>query len=263
MARQVGSDLEFILGAKISGLPAATASGQPVTFEQLASAVEGLAWKDDARVATQGNINLASPGATIDGVTMASSDRVLVRAQSTASQNGIYIWNGSAVAMTRSLDASTFDELEAAVIGVTEGTSAGASYRQSAINGTIGSSDVTWAAFGTSSPSASESTAGIAELATQAETDTGSDDARIVTPAKLAGWSGRKRKATQNIGDGSATQFDITHNFGTRAVTVEVYRNSGAYDTVLCDVSRPDTNTVRLNFNAAPTLNQFSAVVLG
>jgi len=36
-------------------------------------------------------------------------------------------------------------------------------------------------------PVASETTAGNAEIATQAETDAGSDDARIVTPLKLAG----------------------------------------------------------------------------
>jgi hypothetical protein len=109
---------------------------------------------------------------------MASQDRVLVRAQSTASENGIYVWNGASTAMTRSLDASTFAELEQAVTTVEEGTSAATTWRQDQINGTIGSSSISWVAFGTAAPAASESTAGIAELATQAETDTGTDDAR-------------------------------------------------------------------------------------
>jgi hypothetical protein len=39
-----------------------------------------------------------------------------------------------------------------------------------------------------STPPASETTAGIAELATQAETDAGTDDLRIVTPLKLDGY---------------------------------------------------------------------------
>jgi len=39
-------------------------------------------------------------------------------------------------------------------------------------------------------PAASESVAGLAELATQAETDAGTDDARIVTPLKLKRYTG-------------------------------------------------------------------------
>lgn len=39
---------------------------------------------------------------------------------------------------------------------------------------------------------ASEAASGVAELATQAETNTGTDDARIVTPLKLANWTGAK-----------------------------------------------------------------------
>jgi hypothetical protein len=49
------------------------------------------------------NINTASPGATIDGVTMVAGDRVLLPYQTTGNQNGVWIWNGAAVAMTRSV----------------------------------------------------------------------------------------------------------------------------------------------------------------
>lgn len=263
MAKQILSDLDFNNAAKITNLPAATASGQPVTYDQLNSAVEGLAWKDSVRVASVANITLTGPGATIDGVSMAANDRVLVKDQSTANQNGIYVWNGAAVSMTRAADASTFAELESAIVTVEEGTSAGATFRQTAVNGTIGSTAVTWTSFGTSAAAASETTAGIAELATQAETDAGTDDLRIVTPLKLANWSGRKRKATATIGDGSATSFNLDHNFNTRDVTVEVFRNSGNYDTVLCDVTRPSVNRVTLTFAVAPAASAFQVVVVG
>lgn len=83
-------------------------------------------WKASCRVATTGNINLSSPGATIDGVTMASGDRVLVRAQSTGSQNGIYQWNGAASAMTRTTDADNLTDAGEVTSGmyvpVVEGT---------------------------------------------------------------------------------------------------------------------------------------------
>ena len=261
MPKLVGSDLDFNNAAKITNLPAATATGQPVTYDQLNTAIEGIAWKDSARVSTQANLNLASPGATIDGITMAVGDRVLVRSQTAAPENGIYIWNGAAVSATRAADASTAAELEAAAVTIEEGASAGVTYRQTQVNFTLGTNDVLWTPFGSSSPAASETTAGVLELATQAETDTGTDDARAVTPLKLATWSLRTRKFQTNIGDNSATQIDVTHNFATRDVQVEIYRNASPWDTILCDVERSDTNTVRLRFAAAPTAAQFRVLV--
>ena len=263
MSKQILSDLDFNSAARILNLPDPTLAQHPATKAYVDSAVEGLAWKGSVRVATVASITLSGPGATIDGVAMAANDRVLVKDQSTASQNGIYVWSGAATPMTRAADANTFPELEQAIITVEEGTSAGAAFRQSAVNGTIDSSAVNWTNFGTSAPAATESVAGIAEIATQGEADTGTDDQRIVTPLKMANWAGRKRKHTQNFGDGSATSYNIDHNFNTREVHVEVYRNSGSYDTVLCDVTRPSVNRVTLAFAAAPASNAFTVVVIG
>jgi hypothetical protein len=263
MARRILTDYDFQSTSKVINLPTPTSSGDAASKGYVDSVIEGLAWKDSCRVATQSDINLSSPGSTIDGVTMATSDRVLVRNQTTQSQNGIYIWNGAAVAMTRALDASTFAELEQAVVTVEEGTDAGASFRQTQVNGTIDSSNVIWSSFGTAAPAASESTAGIAEIATQAEVDTGTDDARIVTPAKLANWSGRLRKYSASVGDGSATSYTLTHSLNTRDVIVRVFPNSGNYDDVEVDVYRPSTTTVTVVFATAPASNAYRVVVLG
>lgn len=263
MARKFFTDIDLQSASKVVNVPSPSAAGDAVPKSYVDSLVEGLAWKDSCRVATQANLNLSSPGSTIDGITMSSQDRVLVRAQSTASENGIYVWNGSAVAMTRSLDASTFAELEQAVTTVEEGTSAGTSYRQDQVNGTIDSSTVSWVTFGTSAPAASETTAGIAELATQAEVDAGTDDLRIVTPLKLATWSGRIRKYSTSIGDGSATSYTITHSLNTRDVIIRVFPNSGNYDDVEVDVYRPSTTTATLVFATAPASNAYRVVVIG
>lgn len=263
MARKFFTDLDLQSTSKVINVPSPSAAGDAVPRSYVDSAVEGLAWKDSARVSTQSNINLSSPGATVDGITMASQDRVLVRNQSTQSQNGIYVWNGAAVALTRSLDASTFAELEQAVITVEEGTDAGTTWRQTQINGTIDSSNVIFTSFGTGAPAASETTAGIAELATQAEVDAGTDDARIITPLKLATWSGRIRKYAASFGDGSATSYVITHNFNTRDVTVVVFPNSGTYDNVEVDVGRTGVNEVTLVFATAPASNAYRVVVIG
>lgn len=263
MAKSVHSNLDFQNTVRIQNLPDPSGAQEPATKAYVDSVVEGLAWKDSCRVATSSNLNLAAPGATIDGITMATNDRVLVRAQTAPAENGIYLWNGSAVAMTRAADCNAAAEFEQAVTVVEEGTSANSSFRQTAVNITLGTTAIAWVAFGVVAPAATESTAGISEMATQAETDTGTDDTRSITPLKLANWAGRMHTFAANFGDGTATQYDLTHNFNTRDVHVAVFRNSGNYDEIFCDVSRPTVNAVRLNFAVAPTSNQFRAVVFG
>jgi len=249
--------------ARIVGLMAAIADDEPATWGQLKAAIEGLNWKDNVRVAAPSNLDLSTPGATIDGVTMAAGDRVLVKGNSTASQNGIYVWNGAAVAMTRTLDGNTADELENAIVGVDEGaTFGGTTWRQTLVNFTLGSGSVAFTAFGVVSPPASESTAGIMEIATQGETDGGTDDQRGVTPLKLANWSGRLRRYAADLGDGSATSFTLTHNFNTRDVIVMVRRNSGNYDVVGCDIDVLGVNTTRVTFAVAPSAAQYRVIIL-
>ncbi len=75
------------------------------------------------RVASTGNINLLAPGATIDGETMVNGDRFLAKNQSVPSENGIYIFNGSAVAATRATDADANNEwAPGKCVAVSEGT---------------------------------------------------------------------------------------------------------------------------------------------
>ena len=59
---------------------------------------QGLDVKDSCVAATTGNITISTAlnnGDTLDGVTLSTNDRVLVKDQSTASQNGIYIVGSS------------------------------------------------------------------------------------------------------------------------------------------------------------------------
>src|SRR6478735_1834998 len=253
MAKPILTDQDFGGVAKVIGLPAPTSSTDAATKGYVDSAVEGLAWKDSVRVASTANINLAAPGATIDGITMAANDRFLAKDQTTANQNGIYIWTGAATPATRAADMDTAAEVEQAVTTVEEGTSAAATFRQTAVNVTLGTTSLLWTSFGTSAPAASETTAGIAEIATQVETDAGTDDARMVTPLKLKTSKLFNKSFTATIGDGSATSFNIDHNFNTRAVVVEIYKNSGNYDTVIADVTRPSVNRVTVTFAVAPS----------
>lgn len=264
MARPVLSDLDFGSVSKILNLPNPTNSNDPATKAYVDTALEGLAWKDSVRVASTANINLAAPGTTIDAIALAANDRFLAKDQTTNTQNGIYIFNGSATPATRTYDAQAFNDLESAVVSVEEGTAnAGSSFRQTQVNGTIGTTPVLWSSFGTTAPAASTATAGIVQLADQTSTDTGTDALKAVTPATLAAYVGRKLKYSANVGDGSATAYTLTHNFGTRDVAVAVYKNSGNYDDVLVDVTRPTTNSVTVTFATAPAANAYRATVLG
>jgi hypothetical protein len=58
-----------------------------------------------------GNVTISNPGtSTFDGVTLSTSDRLLVPEQSDPTQNGIYIFNGSSSALTRATDADASSE---------------------------------------------------------------------------------------------------------------------------------------------------------
>lgn len=263
MAIDVQRTLDFGNARKAINLPNPTNAQDAATKAYVDSAVEGLAWKDSVRVATQANINLNSPGATVDGIAMDSGDRVLVHAQTAGEENGIYVWNGAAVAMTRSLDCSNASELEQAITTVEEGTSAGVTFRQSVVNVTLGTTPLVWGTFGASVPSASNGTSGTVALASQVEVDTGTNPNKAVTPETLKNSVWSKQKYAANIGDASANSFVVTHNFGTRDVDVKVYRNSGNYDEVVVEVQRTTLNSVTVLFDpeSPPAVNAFRVVV--
>lgn len=110
----------------------------------------GLRWKQPVRVASTADITVSNPGtATFDTVTISNGDRILLKNQSTASQNGIYVFNGSGVALTRATDADSATELLSATVFVAQGTANGdKAFTQTAEITTLGSDTVTWVQFG-------------------------------------------------------------------------------------------------------------------
>lgn len=82
---------------RVTNVATPTQSTDAVNKSYADALVNGLDVKESCRVATTGNIPSFSTGGsgslTIDGVTLADGDRVLVKNQTTASQNGIYIFS--------------------------------------------------------------------------------------------------------------------------------------------------------------------------
>lgn len=89
------------------------------------SLAAGLAWKDSVRVASTGDVTISGPGAAIDGVTLANGDRILLKDQGTASENGIWVFNGAAAALTRPTDYPNGGAAAATTVIVEEGTAHG------------------------------------------------------------------------------------------------------------------------------------------
>lgn len=64
------------------------------------------------------------------------------------------------------------------------------------------------------------------------------------------------------VGNGVDVSHTVTHNFGTRAVIVQVYDSSN-YDTVIADVERTTIDSVVVSFSVAPASNAYTVVVTG
>lgn len=108
------------------------------------AAIVGISWKQPVRAATTVNITL-SGAQTIDTVSVVAGDRVLVKNQSTQSQNGIYIVG---TPWTRSSDADTWNELVSALVFVESGSQEGTAwYCPIQPGGTLGVTAVTWSNF--------------------------------------------------------------------------------------------------------------------
>ena len=93
-----------------------------------AAQIYNLDYKQATRVVAVTNITLSGGApATVDGVSLSLNDRVLVTAQSTGSQNGLYyvttVGSGSNGTWTRTTDANQTGEIDAGmIVMVTEGT---------------------------------------------------------------------------------------------------------------------------------------------
>ena len=122
----VSSVTETELGY-VSGVSSAiqTQLGTKASTSYVDDAVAGLRTRIICEAASTANVTIASAlenGDTIDGVTLATGDQVLLKDQSTASQNGIYTVVSSGTA-SRSTEYNTIDEISGQMVVVNQGTS--------------------------------------------------------------------------------------------------------------------------------------------
>ena len=108
-----GSGTIDVSSARITSLATPTGSTDAATKAYVDAQLQGLDVKTSVRVATTANGTLSSAFAnnsTVDGITLATNDRILLKNQSTGSENGIYTVNASG-APTRATDFDADSEV--------------------------------------------------------------------------------------------------------------------------------------------------------
>jgi len=258
------SDLSMA-GFKLTSLGTPTADTDAANKGYVDSVAQGLDTKASVVAATTTNGTLATAfanGEVIDGVTLATGNRILIKNQTDQTVNGIYVVAASG-APSRSTDMDAGSEFPSAYVFVEQGT-VNADTGWVCINNsvTLGSTNIVWAQF------------------SGAGTYTGSDGI-LLTGSNFTGVVAASgglavgatgfsldtaiavRKYAASIGDGSATSYTVTHSLSTKDVTVAVYDNSSPYAEVLCDVQHTSTSAITLLFSVAPTSNQYRVVVHG
>ena len=113
-----------ISGGSVTGLGEPSSNSDASTKSYVDQAVAGLRTRIIAECATTANVNLSNgleAGDTIDGVTLVAGDRVLVKDQSTASENGLYLAVSSGAA-SRDPEHDSIAELSGGMVVVNQGS---------------------------------------------------------------------------------------------------------------------------------------------
>jgi hypothetical protein len=282
-------------GYKLTSVGTPSADGDAANKGYVDSVAQGLDTKASVVAATTTNGTLATAfanGSVVDGVTLATGNRILIKNQTDATANGIYVVAASG-APSRSADMDNGTEFPGAYAFVEQGTVNGDTGWVCTNNApvTLGSTNITFTQFsgagtytasngvlltGSNFTFAPETGKGLQtgsegaaiKLATTSGLNVASDLAvgagngiSVLTNTVAIDSAVVVSKYAANVGDGSATSITITHNLGTRDVVVTVYEATGSYAEVICDVNHATTNTITLLFSVAPTSNQYRVVV--
>lgn len=300
---QLGGNLDANSN-KLTNLANGSSSGDSVNYGQVIALTNNLDWKNSCRAATTTDLpactyanGSSGVGATLtgdangalsaqDGVTLIANDRILVKNQTDAEENGIYIVSvvgngGAAFVLTRATDADTAAELSpGASVTIEEGTSNGTlGYRLTTTGAiTIGTTDLTFTmipgvALGSSTPAAlsSSGSAGSASVASK------EDHVHATTGLVVAAGTGLTgqivtlgQKYSGNMASGTATLvvnkdvnfldcggangvFTMPAAAGDGSVVILKRYDTSGDGSNSCTVSRASSDTVETDAGADGT----------
>ena len=217
---------------KITNLLDPTANQEAATKVYVDNAVAaltgGLVFKGAVRAATATNVSITSAPSTIDGVTPGTGNKVfLLTGQTTGLENGPWTWVSAGAAMTR---PANWDTTAEAVPGSLWVVQEGSFDNQLAIlsNDTFTLGTTTGTFVFLNPAAASDNDAGYT----------------TTSPAVTAG-----------------NTWTVTHNLGSKAVQIAVYRTASPFDEVEVYVTRDTTNTVGITPDIAMSSGEYTVIV--
>jgi hypothetical protein len=264
-----GLDLQ---SQKIVNMGDPTSSSDAATKNYVDAAIRGIQWRPPVRAASAGsNVSTSSPGTTLDGVTLVTGDRILLMSQTTGSQNGLWVWNGSSSALTRPTDYAAGSTVsDALAVSVGAGTANADRlymiYSSANANPEIAVVDTDATTWGALAGSGASYTAGNGLQLSSSQFSVLAADSTVnvtgsgisVNTSTLHNTFTEKYSTTLTSGSSSYT---VNHALGTNVV-IMVFDASG--NTVIVDLQTASTSggTTTVTFGAT-TAGNHTIVVVG
>lgn len=262
MAKKVYNGLS-LQNNRIIDLASPSLSTDAANKQYVDNLVNGLNWKNAVMAATTTSGTIATAyaaGQVIDGYTLVTGDHILIKNQSTASENGLYIVQATG-APQRSPDGTTGNLTTNTTVRINNGSVNNETAWTLSTDGTItvGTTNQSWVRSDSGTPYSAGNGISLASNTFSANLGAGltfSGSQIVVDTNSVA------RRYTASIGDGTNTAYVVTHGFGRQSVTVTIY-DSATFEEVDADVVHTSINTVTITFAAAPASSAFQVVIFG
>jgi len=270
------------------------------TISDIQAAAQGLSVLGSVRYASTENFDITTNASSgLDGISPANGDRVLLKNQSTATENGIYIYNSGTQTLIPSTNAEDTDLKEGSFVFIEEGSQAARGY----IVTSYSAGATTWTQFS----AAGEYTAshGVTLSSNDIQLNLASDgglqtdgsyasiklrtDSGLSTTSSglavnagtgiavsgssvsidTANGYGVRKYASVITGNDAIYDFTKQHNLNTKDIQVRVYQTSAGPDTQWADVevdivrdSTDTNNKVHIIFATPPAAGTTYGVVI-
>lgn len=253
-------------GQRLTGLGPPSIGSDAATRDFVEALVATGNNKGNARAAATVNVNIAAPGAVVDGVTLSltpTPDIVLLPAQTIGSQNGLYVFNGAASPMTRATNADISAEVTSGLfVFVVEGTVNASAGFTLVTPGPIvlGTTVLTF----TQTSGAGQITSGLGLTKVGNVLNVGAGVGILINPDDVAiDTAIVARKYQQTIGDGTSTSITVTHTCNNLAPGWACVLVAAPFTSVIPTVTNPSAFTAVFTFGFAPTANQYRVTITG